>query len=65
MKSEITFDLSFFTVLALLLIALKLTGAIAWSWWLVLSPLWIPVAVAAGVFICACVVAYFSGRNDY
>lgn len=29
--------------LALLFIALKLTGHIAWSWWWVLSPLWIPV----------------------
>ena len=26
--------------LAILFIALKLTGNIAWSWWWVLSPLW-------------------------
>lgn len=28
-------------LLTLLFIILKLTGVIAWSWWWVLSPLWI------------------------
>ena len=35
-------------ILELLLVAfivLKLTGVITWSWWWVLSPLWIPLAV--------------------
>lgn len=31
--------------LALLLIGLKLTGYIAWSWWAVTAPLWIPAAL--------------------
>ncbi|MEU4709469.1 hypothetical protein AB0G00_23830 [Nocardia salmonicida] len=35
--------------LFLLFLALKLTGSIAWSWWWVFSPLWLPIAVA--VFI--------------
>lgn len=26
-------------------IVLKLTGVIAWSWWWVLSPFWIPLAL--------------------
>ena len=32
---------------------LKLAGAITWSWWAVLSPLWVPVScyVAAGVVL--------------
>lgn len=38
----------FFTsALLLLFIALKLTGFIDWSWWWVLSPLWIPLSIAA------------------
>ena len=37
--------LGFCSVLALLFIALKLTGHIDWSWWWVLSPLWIGFAV--------------------
>ena len=31
-------------VLLVVFIVLKLIGAITWSWWWVLSPLWIPVA---------------------
>lgn len=32
-------------LLGLIFITLKLTGYIAWSWWLVLAPFWIPVAL--------------------
>lgn len=34
----------FFSALTLLFIGLKLTNYIIWSWWLVLSPIWIPLA---------------------
>lgn len=34
-------------LLTLVFIVLKLTGVISWSWWSVLSPLWIPVAIVA------------------
>jgi hypothetical protein len=30
-------------VLLVVFVVLKLVGVIAWSWWWVLSPLWIPV----------------------
>lgn len=33
-------------LLAVLFIGLKLTGNIAWSWWWVLSPLWISLCLA-------------------
>lgn len=33
-------------LLLVLFLTLKLTGLIAWSWWWVLSPLWMPVAIA-------------------
>lgn len=32
---------SFLGLLTLVFIALKLTGSIGWSWWWVLSPIWI------------------------
>ena len=35
----------FFTVLLLIFITLKLTGVIAWSWWWVLAPFWIPAGI--------------------
>jgi uncharacterized protein (DUF983 family) len=31
------------TTLLIVFVVLKLTGNIDWSWWWVLSPLWIPV----------------------
>lgn len=37
--------IGFTGLLALLFIGLKLGGVIAWSWWWVLSPLWIGVVI--------------------
>ncbi len=36
----------FCSLLAVVFIALKLTGHIAWSWWWVLAPLWAPPLIA-------------------
>jgi uncharacterized protein (DUF983 family) len=44
-NSGATGSISFCGLLTILFIGLKLTGYIAWSWWWILSPLWIPVAV--------------------
>ena len=43
--------------LALLFIALKLTGVIAWSWWWVLAPIWVPFAIVLLIAVVAGVVA--------
>ena len=37
----------------LIFLTLKLTGHIAWSWWLVTAPLWIPIALVVAVVIVA------------
>ena len=58
--------IGFLPLLAILFIGLKLGGIIAWSWWWVLSPLWIPFAVAFGfVAVMAVIVvgADFLGRR--
>ena len=34
------------TLLFILFLTLKLTGLIAWSWWWVTSPLWLPAVFA-------------------
>jgi hypothetical protein len=34
------------TILLLIFIVLKLIGTIAWSWWWVISPFWIPLTIA-------------------
>lgn len=43
--------ISFFGMLAILFIGLKLTGFIDWPWWVVLSPLWLPLAIAIGLVL--------------
>lgn len=43
--------IGFFGLLTLLFIGLKLGGVIAWSWWWVLAPLWIPVALAVVIWV--------------
>ena len=37
--------MGFLETLTIVLIVLKLTEVIAWSWWVVLSPLWVSYAV--------------------
>jgi hypothetical protein len=43
-------QIGFLGLLALLFIGLKLGGVIAWSWWLVLLPLYGPAALLIGLF---------------
>ena len=46
------------TILFLIFLVLKLTGVgmvATWSWWWVLSPLWIPIVVVLGILLCALV----------
>lgn len=33
------------TLLAIAFIVLKLLGKLSWSWWWVLAPIWLPLAV--------------------
>lgn len=42
---------SFTELLTLVFIVLKLTGVISWSWWWVLSPIWIGFGLAAVILI--------------
>lgn len=48
--------IGFAGVLTILFIGLKLTGHIDWSWWWVLSPLWIGLALLAAVCVVALVI---------
>jgi len=45
-KINIKLSNSFTHLLTVLFIGLKLTGYINWSWWWVLSPIWIPLVIA-------------------
>jgi hypothetical protein len=50
-------QIGFLGLLGLLFIGLKLGGVIAWSWVWVLSPLWIPVAIVAAIFVVFLLIA--------
>lgn len=53
--------ISFLGLLAIVFITLKLVGVsvvATWSWWWVVSPLWIPLAIALAVFA---VIMIFAG----
>lgn len=41
--------MGFCGVLAIVFITLKLVGVITWSWWWVLSPIWLPFVVALAI----------------
>lgn len=43
--------IGFIGLLTILFIGLKLTGFIAWSWWWVLSPLWIGFAISLAILL--------------
>lgn len=44
-KTTTSGGIGFCGLLTILFIGLKLTGFINWSWWWVLSPLWLPVTI--------------------
>ena len=48
--------IGFGSLLLLTFIILKLVGVIDWSWWWVLSPIWIPVVLLLAVSILLFVV---------
>lgn len=52
-------------LLALLFIALKLCGVIAWSWWWVLCPLWIGLAVILIVLVAIFGVAIIKSALEH
>lgn len=50
-KSTTSSGIVFAGLLAILFIALKLTGVITWSWLWVLAPIWIPFVIVVFVLI--------------
>lgn len=49
-SNQSTGGIGFMGLLAIVFITLKLTGHITWSWWWVLSPIWIPPLCLLFVF---------------
>ena len=54
--------IGFVGLLTIVFIVLKLTGVIAWSWWLVLSPIWITAMFVLVVFLIVLTVIIVRGE---
>ena len=52
--------IGFVGILAILFIALKLIGKINWSWWWVLSPIWISASIT---ILIVGIILLFHGKN--
>lgn len=51
------------SVLTIIFIVLKLVGVINWSWWWVLSPLWINAILVAVIFVIIFVVYFIADER--
>lgn len=54
----------FVGLLTILFIGLKLTGFIDWSWWWVLSPLWITAAIILGILVIGLIAIAIGEARD-
>ena len=52
--------IGFVGLLTILFIGLRLTGYIDWSWWWVLSPLWISAILVVAILLIAAVIVLVS-----
>lgn len=55
--------LGFLSLLTILFIALKLLGKITWSWWWVLSPTLIPLAIGISFAFVITITIIWSARK--
>lgn len=58
-SSSSSSGIGFTGLLTVVFITLKLLGYISWSWWWVLSPIWILIAFVVAFFAIALIVAVF------
>ena len=61
-SKNVTVQFPILGLLGLIFITLKLTGYISWSWLWVLSPFWIPLAIAAVIFLVVFIFAAVFGK---
>ncbi len=65
-SSSSSSGIGFLGLLAIVFIVLKLCGTIEWSWWWVLSPIWIPTGlVLLAIAVFALVVLVLTAIDHY
>lgn len=61
-------ELSLTTILTIIFVILKLCGVLTWSWWWVLSPLWLGIAIfiliAVLVWLFGCIAIIIEERKE-
>lgn len=62
--STSTGGISFFGLLTIVFITLKLIGTIDWSWLWVLSPIWIPFALVFLILLIQLTIAAFGSVSN-
>lgn len=56
-KTQVTYQgIGFSGLLTIAFIVLKLTKVIAWSWWWVLSPIWISFGLIIGIILLVLII---------
>jgi len=55
--------IGFVGLLTIVFIVLKLTKVVAWSWWWVLSPIWITTALVIIIIIAMVIIAAKLGKK--
>lgn len=55
-----------FTLLFMVLLILKLTGMVAWSWWIIFIPMYIPIFILSALLVgvTVTVIQYFVRKNN-
>ena len=61
-KESASGGVGFFGLLALILITLRLTGVIDWSWWWITAPLWSGCALIIIIMIAVLALAVWVAR---
>jgi len=67
MNNNVSCNVGPFFAVFLVFLVLKLTNAIAWSWWWVTAPLWIPFGLALVGVIILSIIAFIlaaTGKSD-
>ena len=60
-SSSSSSGISFTGALTVLFVGLKLTNVITWSWWWVLSPIWISLSLAVVILTIAIIIGIIAG----
>lgn len=62
-NSGISYSLIFAILLTVAFVVLKLCKVISWSWWWVVSPLWIDFAVSIVIVIVIAIISIILSKN--